>query len=66
MRTSLLGLRTSLAIGLALLPLVALAQDPVKIAPEVYKVAIENADVRALDTSSRAGRRRYTRTPRRC
>ncbi len=55
MRTSLFGLRPSLAIGLALLPLVALAEDPVKIAPEVYKVAIENADVRALDIHVKPG-----------
>ena len=55
MRTSLLGLRPSLAIGLALLPLVVLAQDPVKIAPEVYKVSVDNADVRALDIHIKAG-----------
>ena len=48
-QASSLLVRSCLAVGLASLPLVARAQDPVKLAPEMYKVAIDNADVRALD-----------------
>jgi len=56
-KISLLGLRPSLAIGfgLAFFPLVALAQDAVKVAPDVYKVAVDNADVRALDIRIKPG-----------
>ena len=35
--------------------LVARAQDPVKLAPGMYKVAIDNADVRALDITIKPG-----------
>lgn len=48
-KASLLLARSCVVIGLASLPLVARAQDPVKMAPEMYKVAIDNDDVRALD-----------------
>jgi quercetin dioxygenase-like cupin family protein len=48
-KASLFLVRSCVAIGLASLPLVARAQDPVKLAPEMYKVAFDNADARALD-----------------
>ncbi len=54
-KTSLLLVRSCLAVGLASLPLVARAADPVKVAPEIYKVAIDNADVRALDITVKPG-----------
>jgi len=54
-KADLLLVRSCMAIGLAALPLVARAQDPVKLAPEVYKVAIDNADVRALDITVKPG-----------
>jgi quercetin dioxygenase-like cupin family protein len=54
-KVSLPLLRSCLVIGLASLPLVARAQDPVKLAPDTYKVAFENADVRALDIHVKPG-----------
>jgi quercetin dioxygenase-like cupin family protein len=33
----------------------AAAQDPVKVAPETYKVSLENASVRVLDVHVKAG-----------
>ncbi len=54
-KANLLLVRSCLAIGLAALPLVARAEDPVKLAPEMYKVAINNADVRALDITVKPG-----------
>jgi quercetin dioxygenase-like cupin family protein len=54
-KANLLLLRSCLVIGLAALPLVARAQDPVKLAPEMYKVAIDNADARALDITIKPG-----------
>jgi quercetin dioxygenase-like cupin family protein len=47
--------RSSLVIGLGLLPLVAQAEDPVQIAPDVYRVGVENASVRALDIHVKPG-----------
>lgn len=54
-KASLLLVRSSLALGLASLPLIARAEDPVKLAPDVYKVAIDNANVRALDIHVKPG-----------
>jgi quercetin dioxygenase-like cupin family protein len=54
-KADLLLVRSCLVIGLAALPLVARAQDPVKVAPETYKVAIDNADVRALEITVKPG-----------
>jgi quercetin dioxygenase-like cupin family protein len=54
-KANLLLVRSCLAIGLAALPLVARAEDPVRLAPEMYKVAIDNADVRALDITVKPG-----------
>jgi quercetin dioxygenase-like cupin family protein len=54
-KASLLLVRSCLAIGLASLPLMAQAQDPVKLAPDAYKVAVDNANVRALDIYIKPG-----------
>lgn len=54
-KASLLLVRWCVAIGLASLPFVARAEDPVKLAPEMYKVAIDNAEVRALDIRVQPG-----------
>jgi quercetin dioxygenase-like cupin family protein len=35
----------------------AMAQDPVKVAPEMYKVRLENARVRVLEVTGRAGQK---------
>lgn len=54
-KASILLARLCLAIGLVSLPLAARAQDPVKLAPDMYKVVIDNADVRALDIRVQPG-----------
>ena len=54
-QASLLLVRSCVVIGLAALPLVARGDDAVKLSPEMYKVAIDNADVRVLDITVKAG-----------
>ena len=43
------------AAAVVLLPVAALAADPVEVAPANYKVAIDNADVRVLDVTLAPG-----------
>ncbi len=45
----------TLAVALVALPLAATAQDPVKVDPAIYKVAIDNAAVRVLKIDVAAG-----------
>lgn len=47
--------RVILAAAFVLFPLTVMAQDPVKVSPELYKVVIDNASVRALDVHIPAG-----------
>jgi quercetin dioxygenase-like cupin family protein len=49
--------RAAALAGMACIPAAALAQDAVKTAPESYKVAVENASIRALDIRIPAGGR---------
>lgn len=41
--------RPFLGTVMVLVPVIAAAQDPVKISPEIYKVTVDNASVRALE-----------------
>ncbi len=46
---------TIVAFTLLLMPLAARAQDPMKVAPDRFKVLFENDQVRVLDYTAKAG-----------
>jgi quercetin dioxygenase-like cupin family protein len=49
------GLLAMVAVGLVLGATAALADDPVKVAPNVYKVILENEHVRVLSVTMQPG-----------
>jgi quercetin dioxygenase-like cupin family protein len=55
MRLRFTTLAATAALALLLAPLAARAQDPLKVAPDKFKVLFENDQVRVLDYNGKAG-----------